>query len=129
MACQARAVDGTPADYPDRPGYLSHLGTTLRTRFDHAKEEPDLDGAIACLGDAVTATPAEHPDRPGYLSNLGVARLIKFVHTGQQAELDEAINVGRRHVRPPYVDRRAACEARTLRLASRRYTAPPRPAR
>ena len=61
----------TPADHPDRAGWLSNLGGALQARFERAGDRADLDEAIDAGRQAVAASPADHPDRAGCLSNLG----------------------------------------------------------
>ena len=41
-----QAVAASPADHPDRAGYLSNLGNALRTRFERTGDQADLDAAI-----------------------------------------------------------------------------------
>ncbi|UXY25984.1 CHAT domain-containing tetratricopeptide repeat protein [Streptomyces sp. HUAS TT20] len=90
-----RILHATPADHPDRAGYLSNLGAALQVRFGRTGDQADLDEAIRLGREASQATPADHPDRAGYLSNLSLALRERFERTGDQTDLDEAIRLGR----------------------------------
>ena len=85
-----QAVQATPADHPDRAGFLSNLGNALRARFERTGARADLDAAIQAGRQAVQATPADHPDRAGYLSNLGIALRTRFERTGAAGDRDAA---------------------------------------
>ncbi|MGH4000925.1 MAG: CHAT domain-containing protein, partial [Pseudonocardiaceae bacterium] len=89
------AVANTPPDHPNRPMFLSNLGTALRARFGRTGHLADLDQAIAAGRDAVATTPPDHPDRLAFLSNLGAALETRFERTGRQADLDDAVAAGR----------------------------------
>ena len=56
-------MQATPADHPDRAGYLSNLGIALSARFERTGRDADLDAAIESWQQAVQATPADHPGR------------------------------------------------------------------
>jgi hypothetical protein len=93
IALFGEVVDATPADHPDRPGYLSDLGIALQDRFEQTGQQADLNQAIIFLSKAVDTAPVGYPDRHRYLSNLGNALRVQFSCTGQLAVLDRAIAV------------------------------------
>ncbi|MDG4767425.1 CHAT domain-containing protein [Solwaraspora sp. WMMD406] len=81
LATATEAVTSTPADDPDRAGYLSNLAGVLRVKARYADDPADLDRAIELVSEAVTATAAERPVRAAILDNLGMAvarRLERF---------------------------------------------------
>jgi hypothetical protein len=41
-----QAVESTPVDHPNRPGYLNSLDCALRSRYDRTGLMEDLDRAI-----------------------------------------------------------------------------------
>ena len=55
------AVTATPPEHPDRPLYLSDLGTALGTRFGRAGQLADLDEASP---PGATRWPPPHPSTP-----------------------------------------------------------------
>ena len=57
------AVDGTPADHPDRTGRLANLGNALRTQFERTGQQADLEEAITLL--AMRPTPPWLMTLPG----------------------------------------------------------------
>ena len=89
------AVDATPPGHPQRPRYLTSLGSALRTRYERLGQLADLDQAITVGRELVAAIPAGQPGRPGCLSGLGSELQIRFGHSGQLADLDQAITLSR----------------------------------
>jgi len=89
-----QAVAATPADHPERPGYLSNLSLALRMRFDRVADAADLDHAIDAGWQAAHATPAGHPDRAAILNNLGTALTTRFQWLADRTDIDQAITVG-----------------------------------
>jgi nucleoside phosphorylase len=51
-----RAVELTPLDHPDRPGYLNTLSSWLKTRYEQTGEMKDLQEAIHIARQAVQST-------------------------------------------------------------------------
>ncbi|MFF1980648.1 CHAT domain-containing protein, partial [Streptomyces sp. NPDC058198] len=95
------AVHATPADHPNRAGYLNNLGIALRDRFERTGDLAGLDQAIGRFQAAVRAAPAGHPDHPsrgGRLSNLGMALQARFERTGDLSDLDQAVTTGQEAV-------------------------------
>jgi len=90
------AVQRTPPDSPDLPGYLNNLGNGLRARYARTGQLADLAEAIRVYEQAVQRTPPDSPDLPGYLNNLGAGLSDRYARTGQLADLAEAQNLYRR---------------------------------
>lgn len=65
------AVSLTPDSHPDKPGWLSNLGTSVQSRFERLGDVKDLESAISFQQAAIHLTPDGHPDRPGRLNRLG----------------------------------------------------------
>ncbi|MFJ7325102.1 CHAT domain-containing protein [Streptomyces cyaneofuscatus] len=87
-----------PTEHRERPGYLSDLGTALRTRYEQTGDREALESAIAHLREAVrTATSAE-PARAMFLSNLGAALLNRYALLGSREDLAEALAMSRQAV-------------------------------
>ena len=59
------AVDATPPGHPQRPRYLTSLGSALRTRYERLGQLADLDQVITVGRELVAAIPAGQPGRPG----------------------------------------------------------------
>ncbi|MFE9328211.1 CHAT domain-containing protein [Nocardia sp. NPDC052278] len=93
-----RILDAAPVEHPDRSGMLSNLNAALRTRFDLAGAQGDLDAAIDVARQAVDVAPIEHPARADMLSNLYTALRTRFDLAGAQGDLDEAIDAARQAV-------------------------------
>jgi CHAT domain-containing protein len=91
LALWQDAVRRTPADAPDRAGYLNNLGTGLRDRYTRTGRGEDLDAAIAAFDDAVRRAPADAPDRAGHFTNLGLGLRDRYARTGRGEDLDAAI--------------------------------------
>ena len=91
LECWQQAVQRTPADSPDLPGYLNNLGTGLSDRYARSGQLADLEEAIRVYQQAVQRTPPDSPDLPSLLTNLGTGLSDRYVRTGQLADLEETI--------------------------------------
>ena len=67
------AVETTPADAADRPGYLSNLGTGLRDRYAHTAVPWRPRGGDRRLTGRRSSHTGRASRSPGYLNNLGLA--------------------------------------------------------
>jgi tetratricopeptide (TPR) repeat protein len=92
------ALDGTPADHPDRAGRLMFLGSVLGIRAVSAGSDSDLDEAIVVGREEIAARPSDHPERPGRLSYLSMLLLNRMVRTENLADVHEAVALGREAV-------------------------------
>jgi tetratricopeptide (TPR) repeat protein len=59
IAAYKQALDTTPPDSPDRPGYLNNLGIGLCARYARSGRLDDLDAAIAAYEQALDTTPPD----------------------------------------------------------------------
>ncbi len=87
------AVQRTPPDSPDLPGYLNNLGNGLHDRYARTGQLADLEEAIRVCQQAVQLTPRDSPDLSSFLNTLGNGLSDRYAHTGQLADLEEAIRV------------------------------------
>jgi tetratricopeptide (TPR) repeat protein len=78
--------------HPDKPVYLSHLGSSQQTRFGHLGELVDLENAISNQRRAVELADDKHPSKPAYLLNLGISQHTRFGRLGELADLENAIS-------------------------------------
>lgn len=76
-------------------GFLSDLGTVLRTLSDATGDAALLDEAVEAGRAAVAAIAPDSPARAGVLSNLGLALHTRFETTGATEALREAVDVER----------------------------------
>ncbi|KIM20452.1 hypothetical protein M408DRAFT_82008 [Serendipita vermifera MAFF 305830] len=86
------AVSLTPDSHPDKPGWLSNLGTSVQSRFERLGDVKDLESAISFQQAAIHLTPDGHPDRPGRLNRLGRSVLSRFEHLRDFEDLEKAIS-------------------------------------
>jgi tetratricopeptide (TPR) repeat protein len=93
LAWWQTAMERTPPDHPDLPGFLNNLGNGLRARYARTGHLADLEEAIGTYRQAVERTPPDHPDLPAILNNLGTGLCARYARTGQLADLEEAIRV------------------------------------
>ncbi|MEZ0116013.1 tetratricopeptide (TPR) repeat protein [Catenulispora sp. EB89] len=89
------AVAEAKADNPERPLYLSGLGTDLRTRFHRTGDPADLDEAITAHRESVESAAADHPDRALCLSMYDTALGDRFSVRGDIIDLHDAVAAGR----------------------------------
>jgi tetratricopeptide (TPR) repeat protein len=89
------AVAEALAGDPDRPLYLSGLGTELRARFDRTGDAADLDAAVAAHRESVESAAADNPDRAMCLSMYDGALRKRFDLRGDITDLDAAVAAGR----------------------------------
>ncbi|KAE9407699.1 hypothetical protein BT96DRAFT_963047 [Gymnopus androsaceus JB14] len=80
-----------PDGQANKPGWLSNLGTALRSRFGYLGELSDIENAIVALKQAVELTPNGNPNKPTWLSNLGNAYKSKFDHLGELSDTEGII--------------------------------------
>jgi len=101
-----RAVELAPEGSPDRPKFLTNLGSVLIDQAAVLPDEADLGEAIQVLSEAVRVTTAGSPHRSSRLNNLAIALRLRFERTGDRETgeqvtatfrascvLDSAINV------------------------------------
>lgn len=93
-----RIVDASPADDPERAGYLTRLALVRQLRYERSGEWADLAAAVDAAGQAAEGAEPDHPDRATALSILGAGLQTRFAHTGDRADLNRAIDVGHQAV-------------------------------
>ena len=93
LTCWQQAVECTPPDSPELPGFLNNLGIGLRDRYARTGRLEDLEQAIRLYEQAVERTPPDSPNLPSILTNLGAGLSDRYARTGRLAELEEAIRV------------------------------------
>jgi len=92
------AVNATPEDHPDRPGWLNNLGVELGERYSKTGAIADLKESIQVAQEAVNATPENHPNQARWLNSLGNRLRSRYLRTGAIADLEESIQVARKAV-------------------------------
>ncbi|MGB4803411.1 MAG: tetratricopeptide repeat protein, partial [Anaerolineae bacterium] len=98
-----QALQATPPNSPDLPGYLNNLGNGLRARYARTGHPWDLEEAILVTQQAVARTPPDSPDLPSTLHNLGIGLRARYAGTGRLEDLEEALKVNQQAVQltPP----------------------------
>ncbi|KZP27700.1 hypothetical protein FIBSPDRAFT_1040008 [Athelia psychrophila] len=86
-----QAVALTPDGHPNKPAYLSNLGSGYRTRFERLGDLADLENSIASHQQAGALTPDGHPNKPAYISKLGSGYLTRFEGLGNLVDLENSI--------------------------------------
>ena len=84
------AVTLTPDGDPDKPAYLTNVGSSL-ARFKRFEEINNINVSISILKSAVGLTPYDHADRPVCLTALGRSFLARFQHGGDVLDIDSSI--------------------------------------
>ncbi|KIM82041.1 hypothetical protein PILCRDRAFT_8274 [Piloderma croceum F 1598] len=92
ISSQKRAVELMDDGHPDKPGYLSNLGTCQHTRFERLGDLSDLENAFSHIEKAVVLTDDGHPEEPMYLTNLGITQRSRFRHLGDLSDLANSIS-------------------------------------
>ena len=93
------AAQGTKANSPDLPIYLTNLGEALRSRYHCTGRAEDLEEAIRAYRSAVQSTPVDSPALYSRLNNLGAGLADRYTHMKQFEDLEEAISVYQRAVK------------------------------
>ena len=78
--------------HPSKPSFLSNLGISQQTCFEHLGNLSDLNNAIMNLEKAVELTGPRNLDKAGYLTNLGATQRIRFKYLGNLLDLEQAIS-------------------------------------
>ena len=91
IALIQQAIDLTPPDSPEWPGYLSNLGVGLRQRYGHTNALVDLEAAIAANQEAAKRTPPDSPQWPSVLGNLATSLYARYDRIGVLVDLEAAI--------------------------------------
>ncbi|VDB87833.1 unnamed protein product [Peniophora sp. CBMAI 1063] len=86
-----RAVDLTPANHPDRIGWLQFLAVSVDSRSQQLDDPKDLEEAIKIMRHVTERTPDSHPAKADRLHFLGVVLHQRFRRTGELGDLEEAI--------------------------------------
>ena len=87
-----QAVQATPPDSPDLPGYLNNLGNGLRARYAATGQWADLAEAIRVYEQAVQATPPDSPDLPQHLLEQGDVFAQIYILVENTDSLESAIS-------------------------------------
>jgi hypothetical protein len=97
------AVQVTPDSHPDKPLWLSSLGSSLSSRYKLFGDVVDLERSISLREDAVQFTPDGHAKQPVWLNDLAFSFLYRFQHTGDlsRSDLSRAILYSSRAARSP----------------------------
>jgi tetratricopeptide (TPR) repeat protein len=85
------AVSLTPDNHPNKPVYLSDLGSSLEARFERLGEWTDIKQSMEAQAEAILLTPDNHPNKPTYLNSLGNSLERRFRRLGDLKDLDESI--------------------------------------
>jgi len=91
LECWQQALFLTLPDSPDRPSYLTNLGTGLSDRYERTGELEDLERAISIYQRAIDAAPSNSPNRFTYLSNLGNGLHDRYLRTRALVDLEKVI--------------------------------------
>ncbi|MFF8772203.1 CHAT domain-containing protein [Kitasatospora sp. NPDC015120] len=94
-----RGIALTPADDPDRPGYLSNLAVVLMLRFEQTWSLDDLDTAIEIHQQVLAAFSDDDPNAAALLLNVGAALTARFERSGSIDDVDTAVDWLRESVR------------------------------
>ncbi|KAJ7910863.1 CHAT domain-containing protein [Mycena leptocephala] len=86
------AVELIPDNHPDKPSWLSNLGTSLLYRFEHFSDVADINQSVAMFTAAVGLSPESDPQKLWWLSNLGNSLRIRFERFGDLADLNQSVS-------------------------------------
>lgn len=113
----AAALLGMAPGHPERPDMQSSLASLHFVRFERTGELDPAHRAVALFRQSAAETTAA-PRVPGTLCDLSGALHVLFLRTGVPAYLDESVDVARRALTSPALDRRSEADIRSNLSAS-----------
>jgi tetratricopeptide (TPR) repeat protein len=85
------AVQLTPDGHPDKPSWLTNLGSSLLSRFERLGDLGDMNKSVLMKEHAVQLTPDGHPDKPSRLNNLGSSLSSRFQRLGDLGDMNKSV--------------------------------------
>lgn len=92
ISCSQRAIDLTPQDHSDLPGYLMALGNALSARYSRTGNTDDLSRAIIHIEQAESTMTQDHPIYVKVIYSLSHFLSSRYSRTRDISDLNRAIS-------------------------------------